>query len=152
MCVFKYHAFIYFLRPPPWYGTVIFCRPKWQEAGVGGREERICTFSAPELMCSSGAEEVALWAPVQRLPQRCGEGVAGQGGGAHRSTGQTHSLLQRMSTVLRYSHQEWQHVVLERRRNYRFWVESESDRWPETRWRPLPFSTPGWLLSTFRLQ
>ncbi len=22
MCVFKYHAFIYFLRPPPWYGTV----------------------------------------------------------------------------------------------------------------------------------
>ncbi len=21
MCVFKYHAFIYFLRPPPWYGT-----------------------------------------------------------------------------------------------------------------------------------
>jgi hypothetical protein len=24
MCVFKYHAFIYFLRPPPWYGTV--CR------------------------------------------------------------------------------------------------------------------------------
>ncbi len=23
MCVFKYHAFIYFLRPPPWYGTRI---------------------------------------------------------------------------------------------------------------------------------
>ncbi len=23
MCVFKYHAFIYFLRPPPWYGTFI---------------------------------------------------------------------------------------------------------------------------------
>ncbi len=22
MCVFKYHAFIYFLWPPPWYGTV----------------------------------------------------------------------------------------------------------------------------------
>ncbi len=22
MCVFKYHAFIYFLRPPPWYGTL----------------------------------------------------------------------------------------------------------------------------------
>ncbi len=22
MCVFKYHAFIYFLRPPPWYGTI----------------------------------------------------------------------------------------------------------------------------------
>ncbi len=22
MCVFKYHAFIYFLRPPPWSGTV----------------------------------------------------------------------------------------------------------------------------------
>jgi hypothetical protein len=21
MCVFKYHAFIYFLQPPPWYGT-----------------------------------------------------------------------------------------------------------------------------------
>ncbi len=24
MCVFKYHAFIYFLRPPPWYGTILF--------------------------------------------------------------------------------------------------------------------------------
>jgi hypothetical protein len=24
MCVFKYHAFIYFLRPPPWYGTITF--------------------------------------------------------------------------------------------------------------------------------
>ncbi len=24
MCVFKYHAFIYFLRPPPWYGTPIY--------------------------------------------------------------------------------------------------------------------------------
>jgi hypothetical protein len=24
MCVFKYHAFIYFLRPPPWYGTKVF--------------------------------------------------------------------------------------------------------------------------------
>ncbi len=24
MCVFKYHAFIYFLRPPPWYGTLRF--------------------------------------------------------------------------------------------------------------------------------
>jgi hypothetical protein len=24
MCVFKYHAFIYFLRPPPWYGTNTF--------------------------------------------------------------------------------------------------------------------------------
>ncbi len=23
MCVFKYHAFIYFLRPPPWYGTIL---------------------------------------------------------------------------------------------------------------------------------
>jgi hypothetical protein len=23
MCVFKYHAFIYFLRPPPWYGTTL---------------------------------------------------------------------------------------------------------------------------------
>ncbi len=22
MSVFKYHAFIYFLRPPPWYGTI----------------------------------------------------------------------------------------------------------------------------------
>ncbi len=22
MSVFKYHAFIYFMRPPPWYGTV----------------------------------------------------------------------------------------------------------------------------------
>ncbi len=22
MCVFKYHAFIYFLRPPPWSGTI----------------------------------------------------------------------------------------------------------------------------------
>ncbi len=26
MCVFKYHAFIYFLRPPPWYGTLIFMK------------------------------------------------------------------------------------------------------------------------------
>ncbi len=29
MCVFKYHAFIYFLRPPPWYGTgttaLVYC-------------------------------------------------------------------------------------------------------------------------------
>jgi hypothetical protein len=24
MCVFKYHAFIYFLRPPPWYGTLAY--------------------------------------------------------------------------------------------------------------------------------
>ncbi len=23
MSVFKYHAFIYFLRPPPWYGTLL---------------------------------------------------------------------------------------------------------------------------------
>jgi hypothetical protein len=28
MCVFKYHAFIYFLRPLPWYGTHPF--PPWQ--------------------------------------------------------------------------------------------------------------------------
>ncbi len=25
MCVIKIHAFIYFLRPPPWYGTVCEC-------------------------------------------------------------------------------------------------------------------------------
>ncbi len=24
MSVFKYHAFIYFLRPPPWYGTLLY--------------------------------------------------------------------------------------------------------------------------------
>jgi hypothetical protein len=27
MCVFKYHAFIYFLRPPPWYGTIPYPPP-----------------------------------------------------------------------------------------------------------------------------
>jgi hypothetical protein len=26
MCVFKYHAFIYFMRSPPWYGTILMIR------------------------------------------------------------------------------------------------------------------------------
>ncbi len=27
MCVYKNHAFIYFMRPPPWYGTVLRSLP-----------------------------------------------------------------------------------------------------------------------------
>ncbi len=39
MCVFKYHAFIYFLRPPPWYGTVAMVLQCTVRSG-GGRRDR----------------------------------------------------------------------------------------------------------------
>ncbi len=30
MCVFKYHAFIFLERPPPWYGTLGILQHNWR--------------------------------------------------------------------------------------------------------------------------
>jgi hypothetical protein len=45
MCVFKYHAFIYFLRPPPWSGTtLLFLLPSgfglWNRVSIVVRQNK----------------------------------------------------------------------------------------------------------------
>ncbi len=47
MCVFKYHAFIYFLRPPPWSGTMTKIRQeKFQPIGKNETSRAISQWLA----------------------------------------------------------------------------------------------------------
>jgi hypothetical protein len=51
MCVFKNHAFIYFLRPPSWSGTILICSPWW--TGPPGRQKWCLSLAPVFVMCGS---------------------------------------------------------------------------------------------------
>ncbi len=40
MCVFKYHAFIYFLRPPPWYGTLLLLPMETRKSNIQNKKKQ----------------------------------------------------------------------------------------------------------------
>jgi hypothetical protein len=65
MCVFKYHAFIYFLRPPPWYGTITFRR------NFSNKTKRTSEKTFAENLFCHEMKILFRWSPTLSMPRFC---------------------------------------------------------------------------------